>query len=45
MLIISQLSLFLKDNQADFEIIQHNTHPSFLQKSLLTFNFIYGAEF
>ena len=27
MLTISQLSQFLKDNQADFEIIQHNTHP------------------
>ena len=34
MLTISQLSLFLKDNQADFEIIQHNTHPILSAKIL-----------
>ncbi len=36
MLTISQLSLFLKDNQADFEIIQHNTHP-ILSAKILTY--------
>ena len=34
MLTISQLSQFLKDNQADFEIIQHNTHPILSAKIL-----------
>ena len=41
MLTLSQLSQFLKDNRTNFEIIQH-TRPFFLQKSLLTFDFIYG---
>ena len=36
MLTISQLSQFLKDNQGDFEIIQHYTHP-ILSAKILTY--------
>ena len=34
MLTLSQLSQFLKDNRTNFEIIQHNTIPSFLDTPL-----------